>query len=711
MRASSFVALACGAVLVAAAGWWLLSQESAGSQSASVDAVLRGPSGTEPSSAEAPRYTVTAPAEVATPIALAEPPSSTSDAPPTKSAPTLRGRVVSGAGAGAGAGGHGGGGAGAGAPVPGALIDGFLAVKSNRRKLALACDGGGRFEIPLLPRELALKASELVFTHPEGLGRSLRKISAEDVEAGGDLGDIELLPARRVHVLALDVGWKPVPGALAVAGDDTGVRSGLTDKQGRAMLPCVLLETPSISVWAHRFFGAVVILPAADVVIDEQHPLVVVLERCPSLDIVVTDAAGAPQPELLAVLNAQQELFANLDTADLHAGIRAFAPVPMLEEVGAAHLGATTWKSGFTDGAPTVSGSLNFDLDAGGRASISDLLPGVPFTLSVEDRTGSVAWGPEPLTLQPGEAREVRAVLAHAAVDLVVRVTDPQGTPLDHASVEVVWAGKDSSSTPSTNAKGLVTLRRVYADTITLVVDKPGYVSRRLEGVVVTRGGQPFEVVLEPGAVVHVLVHDAYGRPVQVETVRAMLGGARVGQADLDTSGTAAEAADGVAADQAVAGVRPLQSARGVAQSALEPPLPVDRSRWLLMDLPRDELVIEALLGGRSISQPHDSRVPDAVLIVPSVGALRVSFAFALDQSLHHVLEVRPSDASTGATLSQLLSPWERSVGEVLLPTLFPGDYEVTLSKWEPTAVSACSRTAHVHVAEGATASVELAAP
>jgi len=702
VRASSFVALACGAALLAAGGWWLLGPESAGSQGASVGSVLSGPDRTEPSAAQVPRYTPTTPPEAAAPIALNEPaPAATaaSDAPPTQAVPMLRGRVVSGAGSSAAT------------PVPGALIDGFLAVKSNRRTLNLACDAGGRFEIPLLPRELALKSGELTFTHPEGLGRCLRKITAEDVAAGGDLGDIELLAARRVHVLVLDAGSQPVPGALAVAGDDTDVRSGRTDKQGRAMLPCVLLETPSISVWAHRYFGTTVALPAADVVIDEQHPLVAVMQRCPSLDIVVTDAAGVPQPELLAVLNAQQELFGDLDTSDLHPGIRAFAPDPMLAEVGAAPLGAATWKTGFTDGAATMSGSLNFGLDADGRASISDLLPGVPFTLSVEDSTGGVAWGPEPLTLQPGEAREVRAVLAHAAVDLVVRVTDPQGTPLDHAHVEVVWVGKDSSSTPSTNAKGLVTLRRVYADAVTLAVDKPGYVTRRLHGVVVARGGQPFEVVLEPGAVVHVVVHDAYGRPVQAETVRAMLAGELVGQAVLDTSGTAAEAADGSAAGSVTAGAHQAQSARSAAQSGLEPPPPQDRSRWLLTDLPRDELVIEVLLGGRTISQPHDGRVPEAELIVPSVGALRVSFAFELDQSLQHVLQVRPSDASSGATRSPLLSPWERSVGEVLLPTLFPGDYEVTLSQWEPTKVAPCSGTSLVHVAEGATASVVLTAP
>ncbi|HTE05807.1 MAG TPA: carboxypeptidase-like regulatory domain-containing protein [Planctomycetota bacterium] len=701
-RTGRLVALACGALLVVAAGWWLLRNEPAAPPGAPADvsAALHGPDASGTTEARIPRFAAEAPAPAATPIALDEAARGTGAAPAAQGATSLRGRVVTGAGEGGSA------------PVPGALVEGFLATaKHPHRKLKLVCDAAGRFEIPLAAHELALKSGELIVTHPRGLGLRRLAPGAEDVARGGDLGDIELLLARAVPILVLDDGSRPVPGAVAVTNDVMEQRSERTDARGRALLPAVLLDTPTIGVWAHRFFGASAELPPADVVLDEEHPLVVVLQRCPSLDVVVTDASGAPQPELLAVLGAQQALFADLTTDLLPGRMRPFAPAAMLAEVGASHLGETRWTCNWQDGAPTVSGSLSFDLDAGGRASISDLLPGVPFDLSVKDSTGALAWGPLTLTLQPGEVREVQAVLAHAPVDFVVHVADAEGAPLPGAYVEVVWDGKDRGSAPSTDARGLVTLHRVHADMLTLVVDKPDYVTRRLQDVAVARGGRPLEVVLEPGVQVHVLVRDAYGRPVQAQMVSAMLGDQRVGQSVLDESDTAAGTAAAGSSGEAVAGLRGARASAKTSGSVLAPPPPADTSRWLLTDLPPGALVLQGLVGGRTFSQAHDSRVSQAELVVPGVGALRVSFAFALDESLPHVLEVRPADAASGAAQSPLLSPHECSIGEALVPTVLPGDYSLVVFRWELGTKVACSRTTTVHVAEGATVTAALTAP
>jgi len=529
--------------------------------------------------------------------------------------------------------------AGGGQPVPGAGIDCKLMFGQGSRQDIFAADAEGRFAVPLEPMEGAFDRVELRLTHPLGSAFRALVVTAEQLQGGDDLGDIELYATRTIAFVALDSTGAPIAGALGVADDASHARSLPTDAEGRALLHGVPLDCPTISVWAHRYHVAQAALPEAgaasmtapddagadgpagdapaagpsdsagadgpagdaDADADTPPPLVVVLQRSASLDVRVRGVVGPPPAGLELRLEASTPIFSS-HNPDVGHGMRTFQPHPMVHEVGMTRLGSS-WSETSSDGMQTtVKGSIGFEIEGEAPIAIADLLAGVPFDLVVRDKAGSAAWGPQTIVLAPEEARELTVVIEREPVDLVVHVTDPQGQPLHRAHVEPLWPGKNGHTSHGTNEQGFVTLRSLYADEVGLLVRMSGHVEQLLERVYVQRDGRPIEVVLPPGRCVNVFVHDEHGSPVEARSVSAVLDGRELGTSMPVKRAT--EPAPGAA----------VLSGTPRRQPAL------DRSRWTLDELPDAEVVLVIQVGERVIEQAHDTQLAEADVLVDPGG-------------------------------------------------------------------------------------------
>jgi hypothetical protein len=556
--------------------------------------------------------------------------------------------------------------ASSGEPVPGALIDFEFKSDDATRSSTFPADGDGRFAIPGASYDERIDGLRLSIRHPGGLGFRDIAFTSQELARSHDLGDIALLDTRALTFVVRDVEGAPVAGAIAVSDDASATRSAPTDADGRGELSGMLCETASMTVWAHRFASQRVPLPQAAAAPSHvaDPPLLVVLERCPALDVIVSAPDGTYPPGMSVVLSAEQKLFASADGE--HDS--SFVPSRWVFETGmSATRGSSSEATGFPDGRRILKGFVEMVVDRDGRVQAYDLLPEVPFDVSVRGPSGDCAWGPQRFSLAPHEFREVRVELLHGARDLLVRVVDPHGRALARAKVDIIASRNSSGMSATTDAEGLAKFWALYADAVPIRVSAAGFVRRTVDEVGVVSGGVPFVVQLASGREVEVTVRDASGRAVPAHSVRAWLDGAPVGEAS--TSG--------------------------------------DLSCWKLTELPDSVLTLRAGVGGRMAEQSHDARMPTAEFMVPAMGALRVQMGFQPEPSLTYRLDVLGSGEAIGATTFDWPDDEDWLRGELLLGTLVPGDYAVTLYRMGAEAV-ACSREATVRVNAGETAEVVL---
>ncbi|HEX5010718.1 MAG TPA: hypothetical protein VFY71_09970 [Planctomycetota bacterium] len=499
----------------------------------------------------------------------------------------------------------------------------------------------GRFEIPLDAAD-DLQSLDLRIAHPGGSAFRELQWTGEELRVRADRGDIELVPTRAtLHFRAIERDGAAVAGAIARAEDMLGARSAPTDAQGLGELRGVPPETALVTVWAQRHGVARVDLSAVQTDTSPGDPLVVVLDRCPSLDVLLQRGAGVVAVDLLVVVESDGPMFSAPSRVHGTVAQEAFAPDDMAFEVGTSPLARSAFTSQGVDAQPS-HGSASFRPDASGRVSLSMIVPQRPFDLSVQDVGGSVVWGPETLQLAPEEGRTVQVLIDHDPRDLLVHVTDLAGQPLEFAYVDVLHDGHAGSTQGATRADGTVTLSRLYSDSVSLAVDCEGYVTETLDRVVVAVGR--VDVRLAPGRTVHVRVRDGAGRPALATTVRARRDGHAVGRAG------------------------PVACADGDESAQLG-------ACWSCSDLPSGTLSFEALVCGQAFVATASGELSDVDILVPAVGtlvarldlpredaALRLEVAGVKGIAIEHALEI---------------PEWAR--GESRIAGLLPGSYRISL--------------------------------
>jgi hypothetical protein len=321
---------------------------------------------------------------------------------------------------------------------------------------------------------------------------------------------------------------------------------------------------------------------------------------------------------------------------------------------------------------------VSYPLERSGSIRAVGLRPGAPFTVRLKDTLDAVlhegVW-----TLGEGEERLVEIPLAAPPRRLEVRVTDLEGRPLEDVSVEIgsgepLPRGRPGEpiriferlrSVARSDAAGLFRFEGLYADVVDLSVSKPGFVSWRDRALRVPADRAPVVVRLEPGQTVQLRIHDQAGRPV----LRAR-----------------------------------IPEVGGAAARLVED----GNFRWV--DLPRGTTTLRVIVAGRTYELAHDTAVPEARLVVPVHGALRVRWEVLPDQTGPLHVQLTPT-GSDGAALTEVVHPAPgRPEGDVLLPLVLPGEYHVELrrSPGMREASAPVSAAGTVRVAPDATAEVVL---
>jgi hypothetical protein len=461
-------------------------------------------------------------------------------------------------------------------PVPGALVRWTLASDAASTIENLTADEQGRFAIPLI--KVPVTRLDLRLRDEEWSASLEISETAIDATYGADLGDLELVPVRRVSFRVTDASARPVEGAVAVADDTSGAKSRPTDQDGEAELRGLGASTHSMVVWAHRYLPTEVLLPE-----DLDRRVDVVLARAASLDVLVLLPDGEPARNVQVRVSTEQALFERPDKM-ISGGISVM-PEATAFEVGTTRPNSASFRSDTTSNTIVV-GSMNFSPDRDGQVTLSALRAGVPFELSVLDASGSVVWGPEELRIEPGETREVRAVLPFASVDLAVRVRDGDGRPVMGADVSVTAREARSGETERTGSDGIAHFPDLYAGRVEVAVEKAGFADSVLPDTGLPPAGVPLDVILLPGLDLTVRLRDASGRSVAADKVWAVIGGRVVSRDETPAVGNALPAGD------------------------------LFGSLWTLHGLPAQPVTLRVRLAHRVVEQEHDARVPVVTVVV-----------------------------------------------------------------------------------------------
>jgi hypothetical protein len=440
----------------------------------------------------------------------------------------------------------------------------------------MEADAHGRFSIPLL--DAPVQRLEISLRDPAWTASLLRVETGIDATLGADLGNLELERVRRVAFVALDGAGRPIEGAVAVADDGTGAKSRPTDQDGRSELRGLDGDTFAMVVWAHRYVPTEVALP-------EQLPerLDVVLLPAASLDVRVLLPDGEPARHVIVSMSTEEALFERPER--MLAGGVSVLPEATAFEVGTTRPTGASFRSD-TASQTIVVGSITYAPDRNGLVTLSGLRAEVPFTLAVQDVSGSPVWGPETLRLRRGELRDVRAQLPYESVDLDVRVRDGNRLPLSGAKVTVTAGSGAVGNTGRTGADGIARFPGLYAGRVEVSVELSGYAISVLTDTGLPPTGVPLDVTLLPGLDVTVQVRSTTGETVAADKVWAVVGQRTVSRDETPAVGNAL------------------------------PPGALFGSQWVLAGLPDQQVVLRARLGQRIVEVAHDPRMPVATITV-----------------------------------------------------------------------------------------------
>jgi hypothetical protein len=528
----------------------------------------------------------------------------------------------------------------------------------------ILCDGEGRFALPMRALFAPVAGLTLRIEHPEGRGYRMLELGAADCDHDHDLGDIELDASRPIELEVRDAHGVPVERAVAVTDDEREARSPLTGADGRCAFHVPAEGTPSLTVWAPRHTLRTVGLPPPG-----ETRLAVMLERSPSLDVTVLREDGSAPEGLRLTLRASQALFASAGRGGHHA--QGFVPDPMVFEGGMTRAGGSRMLPSPEGRPPSeASGSISFlVLDEAQAIRITDLLPAVPFELLVHDEWGGIVHGPDTLSLGPAEWRELSLHVTSVSRDLEIQAVDPGGRPV-HAAASIQVLG-GNIHIRRTDAEGRVAFRGLQGRGIRLLLRGTGLADVELDDVQPPSDGAPLRVVMHPGRDVSVTLRDEFGRAVPAESVQALAGARerRVGRW--------------------LSGMRTSPAALPDPQTDLDrfiPPEsddPEGRSHGVLIELPADDLVIEARVGGRRLREPCAAGTSAVEFVVSGTGSLVVRWKDAPGASGPFNLVLRREDGDPGFTFSHPLVHGEHEAREVTVPALAPGRYVAQLTATE----------------------------
>jgi hypothetical protein len=180
-----------------------------------------------------------------------------------------------------------------------------------------------------------------------------------------------------------------------------------------------------------------------------------------------------------------------------------------------------------TGGVATVSPRVRSD--GAGRFHLEDVLPGAGTILQGQHPAYIQSYG-EPFTVLPdAETGDLELVLQIGG-DVLGRVVDPEGNPIEGAVVGVrndQLGIDDPALMPIhaiTDESGRYTLRRIQAGEVTLIAAAPEYLGSQLTGVEVVEGRriEDVELHLTRGGRISGYVRDIYGEGIEDAEVLAL---------------------------------------------------------------------------------------------------------------------------------------------------------------------------------------------
>jgi hypothetical protein len=532
-----------------------------------------------------------------------------------------------------------------GAPAAAASVGANVRGGGTSHWNQLQCDAEGRVSIP----GLAEAPSEFVNLSLMSAARDARlgvELPIPFCDRDGDLGDVSLEAAWTVSFRALGPDGVPLAGAMgATTCEKDDLRSKLTGADGLGTIAGVPAGCAELLVGAPLHETATVPLPP----VLPPGPLDVALAACASLQVHVAVPDGGARPGLRLVFATRTRSSRYVPRGQSLQVMRQLGITPT------AH-GSYDWP--IEGSGDEVGLTFTIPVPADGKVIVGCVEPGEALGLSLVDATCAPLWSREPFVLQPGQQELVSVSLAREPGALEVRVLDAGGRPLADAKVQVSASGpradKAYPCTPSaiTDASGVCCFADLYVEAVDIECSRAGFASTKLTAVAVPGSAT---ATLSEGLTVTVHVVDEAGRPVYVERV-------------------AARRTDGV----------PLRLATSSLDISPDRPGEEDsHAEWSFSNLPAAPVILSARVSGRVVEMEHDARVPEARMVLPATGSLRVrGLPVAVADPGVEVLLL--AEGAGGSDLHLSYSPDEGSAppGECRWPLVLPGTWSVSLKQF-----------------------------
>jgi len=366
-------------------------------------------------------------------------------------------------------------------------------------------------------------------------------------------------------------------------------------------------------------------------------PVEVVLERATRLDVILVRPVAQAGVDSVAQPDASIEVAARGPLFDPRLGDRELA-----ERCG----GTSCEVDADSEPGWTIASS-----SSGGGVTLYGVRAGTPLRVRAVGATGSTIVERE-VELAPGETRQIALPLGDRVRTLAARVVDPDGKPIENASVSVQLIredGRHGGTGTTTDGDGRVRFDEYFEEEVAVAIDATGFVP--LHRSLVRLGGAGLlEFRLERCWPLAVDVVDPAGERVDPDLVDA-------------------------AAIAALGSPEPsrFESARREDDS------------YELQALPATPVRVRVRVGGRDYFAdvaPPQLRVR---VVVPAHGAVDVRYVLPLTERAAHgellgAIELAPLDARGAAVVANpiLFSP-QRPTDGVAFTAVLPGRYEAVL--------------------------------
>ncbi len=368
----------------------------------------------------------------------------------------------------------------------------------------------------------------------DGSVRGRRRFTDLPTQTTIDVGDIVLEPHRTLDLTVVDRDGRPIAGALARTLDaEEAIDARHRNYRGRVGGGRVTVSDPSDAAGRVRIGPLLGDESALEVIALHSQPLVVeippfpaqaltvTLEACAVLEIDVRAADGSSAIGALVQLVTDGDVYEDRSTLG-H---------PLYPALGATRVVRTESQSklleaGLSEAGPSRVSRTKLTLDAAQRVVRPGLMPNQPLEVTVVSE-GEVFFGPEVVTLAPGEHRVLEALVTGEVREVEGRVVYLTGGPVVDAFVGV-FSSHGYAQQTHTDVDGRFVLHGIRADDIKLEIDGSDFF-----GVVRTYAvaDAPLRVVVDRGRSIDVHVVNSMGAAVDGAVVQAQAGGSVVSSA------------------------------------------------------------------------------------------------------------------------------------------------------------------------------------